>query len=452
MDPLETIPTGMKKELGRAAEIIGRYQRIHLVSHYDADGISSAAIVREALRRLGKETRITIYPTLSVEQMADIRNIRAECVVMTDLGTSYLGQLSGIGWDIVILDHHKPKEVSDVPEREGFSFVNPLTYGIDGSKNACGAAMAFLFALTLDPGNADLAPLAMAGMYGDKQHLGGFESIDKAIVDHALETGIVERYTDLAYPCGMTFNQAMMSCPEPYLKGTTGRSDKVYRFVKSCNLLPTDTPRTVPQESIDLFAEALAEKMRRNGVAEGIIRETFGERYYSERYGMDVSELSSILDGCGRQGDQDLAFASCDSLDFTEASAKAQEYSDLLIESIEPVFERMVTTDNMQYFVQGVHGLGGNIASAIVRYLGDPEKPVISVTDTGAEMLDISSRGTYAQVERGLNLSEALREVADRFGGQGGGHIIAAGASVPRGTGKEFLEALDAFIGVQFGR
>ncbi len=87
-----------------------------------------------------------------------------------------------------------------------------------------------------------------------------------------------------------------------------------------------------------------------------------------------------------------------------------------------------------------------------MRYLGDPEKPVISVTDTGSGLLDVSSRGTNDQVARGLNLSVALREAAARFGGQGGGHIIAAGASVPREHREEFLKALDGYIGEQFKR
>ena len=331
----ESLPPGMKKELERAASIVSQHTKVRLISHYDADGISSAAIVREALRRKGIETSITIYPTLSDEQMADAETIEAECVVMTDLGTSYLQRLSDKGWDIVILDHHKPSEDMNVPDREGFAFVNPLMYGIDGSKNACGAAMAYLFAITMDENNSDLAPLALAGMYGDKQHLGGFQSIDRIIIDDAVASGSLRLIPNLAYPSGMTFYQAMMSCPEPYFKGTTGQADKVTRFIKSCELAMTDTPATVSQERIDGFAEALASRMRRNGVTEEIIKETFGDRYYSERYGMDVSELSSVLDGCGRRGAYGKAFDACDSLDFTEASAESQEYSDRLIETIE---------------------------------------------------------------------------------------------------------------------
>lgn len=452
MSILESLPAGMADGLRRSADIVRKHDSVRIISHYDSDGISSAAIVREALRRLGKRTETTIFPTLSLEQMAVVGTMDAECVVMTDLGTSFLETLARRDWDIVILDHHKPKEESDVPVRSGFAFVNPLLYGIDGSKNACGSAMAYLFAITLDPSNSDLVPLAIAGMYGDKQHLGGFQSIDRLIVDDALASGAVRKVENLAYPSGMTFYQAMMSCPEPYFKGTTGQADKVNRFIKSCEIGMAATPLTVDRQTIDRFAEELAARMRRNGVTEAIIKETFGDRYYSDRYQMDISELSSMLDGCGRSGSYDKAFNACDTLDFTEASIDAQAYSDRLIAAIEPAFGSMVELKNIQYFVINEQGMAGNIASAIVRYLGNPEKPVIGLTVSGKEITDISSRGTPYQIEKGLNLSEAMREVCGDMGGQGGGHVIASGGIIPRGSEDAFLKALDDFIGHQFAR
>lgn len=453
MNPIDYIPADMRKELERAADIVKRHGEVRLVSHFDADGISALAIVREALGRLGKTTEITVYPTLEHEQLDDLDTIDAGCVVMTDLGTSHLRRLSDRGWDIVILDHHKPKEEDfEVPDRDGFVFANPLRNGIDGSKNVCGAGMAYLFALVLDPENGDLAPLAISGMFGDKQHLGGFESIDRAIVDDAVESGTVVPYTNLAYSVGLTFYQAMMSCPEPYFKGTTGQADKVTRFIKSCELNMTDTPAKVSQEKIDAFAEALAARMRRNNVTEDIIKETFGDRYFSPKYGMDVSELSAILDGCGRKGDHMTALSSIDSLDFTEAQASAQEYSDQLISMIEPAFEGLTEMDNIQYFaVEHRKGFAGNIASAIVRYLGNPEKPVIGLTVTDGPETELSSRGTNHQLEKGLNLMEAMKEVCPAFGGSGGGHMIAAGGSITKGKEKDFLKALDEFVGNQFG-
>ena len=165
---------------------------------------------------------------------------------------------------------------------------------------------------------------------------------------------------------------------------------------------------------------------------------------------MDVSELSSVLDGCGRRGAYDKAFDACDSLDFTEASAESQEYADRLIETIEPAFQKMKIMDSIQVFVLTEQGLAGNTASAIVRYLGDPDKPVIGMTITGSGRTDVSSRGTERMISNGLNLAEAMRTVCASVGGQGGGHIIAAGGTIPAGTEEEFIKSLDAFIGNQF--
>ena len=67
-------------------------------------------------------------------------------------------------------------------------------------------------------------------------------------------------------------------------------------------------------------------------------------------------------------------------------------------------------------------------------------------------MTDISSRGTPYQIGKGLNLSEAMREVCGDMGGQGGGHVIASGGIIPRGSEDAFLKALDDFIGHQFAR
>ena len=451
MTPLDNLPAGLKERLEAAAGIVEKHDSFLLISHYDADGISSAQIVRETLARKGKTFSTVIYPTLSDEQMDRTCLMKADCVIMTDLGTSYLNELASKNWDIVILDHHRIPEDILIPSRDGFVFANPMEFGINGSANACASAMAYLFSLTVDPKNTDLAPLAMAGMFGDSQNYGGFESVDLDIVESAVSEGTVRRFTNLAYPTGLTFYQAVMSCSDPYQVGTTGRADKVTRFIKSCELAMTDTPNTVSQERIDAFAEALANRMRRAGVTEAIIADTFGDRYYSERYQMDVSILASILDGCGRRGNHDMAFAACDSMDFTEALLESQAYDESLIGSIEEMSEKVVDLRNIQYFVTDREGLAGNTARAIVRYLGDPEKPVVGVTLTEGRT-DLSSRGTDHQLSEGLNLSLAMRDVCAEFGGQGGGHAIAAGGTIPKGREKEFLEALDRYIGGQFGK
>jgi RecJ-like exonuclease len=52
----------------------------------------------------------------------------------------------------------------------------------------------------------------------------------------------------------------------------------------------------------------------------------------------------------------------------------------------------------------------------------------------------VSIRASRNLSDSGLNLSEVMHDAAAAAGGIGGGHNIAAGAQIPIGKEKEFLE------------
>ncbi|HQN75577.1 MAG TPA: DHHA1 domain-containing protein [Methanomassiliicoccales archaeon] len=54
--------------------------------------------------------------------------------------------------------------------------------------------------------------------------------------------------------------------------------------------------------------------------------------------------------------------------------------------------------------------------------------------------------------EKGVHLGEAMKQAALKVKGVGGGHNVAAGATVPKRKIKAFLEALDKEIGEQKAR
>ena len=61
----------------------------------------------------------------------------------------------------------------------------------------------------------------------------------------------------------------------------------------------------------------------------------------------------------------------------------------------------------------------------------------------------MSSRGSRALVRRGLDLSVVMREASQAVGGDGGGHDVAAGATIPTGERDAFLARADELIGEQ---
>jgi Single-stranded DNA-specific exonuclease len=52
-------------------------------------------------------------------------------------------------------------------------------------------------------------------------------------------------------------------------------------------------------------------------------------------------------------------------------------------------------------------------------------------------------------VEKGLNLSTVMSECTQKVGGSGGGHDVAAGGSIPKGTERQFIELVDQMVGLQ---
>jgi RecJ-like exonuclease len=61
-------------------------------------------------------------------------------------------------------------------------------------------------------------------------------------------------------------------------------------------------------------------------------------------------------------------------------------------------------------------------------------------------------RGTRELVARGLDLAAVMREAAKAVGGEGGGHHVAAGATIPPGREDEFLVIVDRMVAEQLGR
>ena len=85
----------------------------------------------------------------------------------------------------------------------------------------------------------------------------------------------------------------------------------------------------------------------------------------------------------------------------------------------------------------------------------DREKPLIgfaiSRETNGEYKIKASMRTTYETVAKGVNLASAIKRSAAAVGGIGGGHNIAAGATLPLSTEEEFLTILEKEIRNQLG-
>ncbi len=83
-----------------------------------------------------------------------------------------------------------------------------------------------------------------------------------------------------------------------------------------------------------------------------------------------------------------------------------------------------------------------------MQYILDQSKPTLALSSVKGK-IKVSSRGTKHLVSKGLDLSAALKKSAEKLGGIGGGHSVAAGATIAEGKEEEFLKAVDEIVALQ---
>jgi RecJ-like exonuclease len=82
------------------------------------------------------------------------------------------------------------------------------------------------------------------------------------------------------------------------------------------------------------------------------------------------------------------------------------------------------------------------------------DRPIVAFASVDAGEngeVKVSARGSHTLVRQGLDLSTVMREAARSVGGDGGGHDVAAGATIPAGTRAAFIDAADDLVADQLG-
>ena len=129
----------------------------------------------------------------------------------------------------------------------------------------------------------------------------------------------------------------------------------------------------------------------------------------------------------------------------TEKASLANALAAKLIEYTYRVLKDIYEEDSIRYFYAPEGEMTGSISGILSLYLLKQDKPLIGF-NAGSDNTKVSSRGTRKLVQRGLNLSTVMREASTQVGGSGGGHDIAAGAVIPRGKEKQFVELANDMV------
>lgn len=444
-----------------------------VASHIDADGLTSAAVAATALERANVSFSVTFERQLDAAAIADIADAPYDTVLFTDFGSGQLPDITDHdgAFTPIVADHHQPADVTIEYH------CNPLLEGINGASELSGAGTTYLLARALEAegvDNRDLAALAVVGAIGDRQTTDGeLVGANATIAEEGIERGVLDVGTDLAIYGRQTrpLPKLLEYATDVFIPGISNDRGGALRFLEELDLELREngdwrTWSMLSSEEKQALASALVQRAVQAGVSPGKIDELVGTSYVlaDEPTGAavrDASEFSTLLNATARYDRADVGLAVCLG-DRSEALERARtllaDHRRNLSAGIELVEERGV---NQEEHCQWFHA-DGEIRETIVGIVAgmamgtdavDRSLPIIAFAEKEdePEAVKVSARGTGRLVSRGLDLSAVLGEAARSVGGDGGGHDIAAGATVPEGAEEEFLSLADELIGQQLG-
>ena len=352
--------------------------------------------------------------------------------------------------------------------------------GINGASELSGAGASYVLARALadeagtEPpaANRDLAALAVVGAVGDMQAVDGeLVGANAGIVQEGVEAGVLDEGTDLTLYGKQTrpLPKLLEYATEVPIPGISNDEAGAIRFLESLGL---DLKRAgewrtwadLSDDERQTVASALVQRAVERGVPADKIQTLIGTTYTltDESVGTelrDASEFSTLLNATARYERADVGLAVCRG-DRDGALDRAQtllaNHRRNLSEGLTLVQEQGVTReDNVQWFDAGEairETIVGIVAGMALGTAGvDPDKPIFAFASKNDEETKVSARGTGPLVGRGLDLSAVMREASRSVGGDGGGHDIAAGATVPAGEEQAFVDAADAVVADQLG-
>ncbi len=460
-DPLKSlkVPAPMAERFKEAAALVNNCcgaVRIH--SHYDGDGICSAGIVAKAVHRAGKRFHVSMSDVMKKEDVQAIKG-DFELLIITDMGSTYASDISDkvreLGVRGIVLDHHRPEkrdEPFSSPDGTSLLEINPRFHGIDGTNGGSGSTLSFLLAMALSPENADLSIYSLAGSIADRQHVPEFTGLNHGIKELAMEMGLVTGFKGMPLQ-GTNIEDALIRGNEPFIKGVSGDLSGARALLGKLRIDPEKKVDELDEDSVKVLNSFIYVHLLKNGVHPTTVAELFRENLFSHEWG-SLSNLAYMIDSCGRSKQTPLGFEVVwGSKEAFQTAMRVRVDTRKRIQEhlLRTIKEGVHTMDSIQWLEVSEDSLAGTIAGIAHNFLFDHEKPMLALStpENGGGKVKVSSRGSRRLCSKGLDLGAVMREASAMYGGEGGGHDVAAGGSFQEGNTEGFLSMCDMLVGKQ---
>jgi single-stranded-DNA-specific exonuclease len=411
-------------------------KNLQIISHFDTDGITSAAIIIQALKNKDKKFSLKIIKNLTKELIESLD--KEKPVLFLDLASGSLEKIKESNLKkVYIIDHHEINE--EIPIN--VEIINPVLHE---KQLLSSSGLTYLFAKEISIENKKLAKLAILGMIGDQLE----KDIDK-LNKEILEDGEIQRKRGLLiYPSTRPLNRVLEYSSDPFIPGVTGDLKGVLEILREANLGPENGKyKSLMDLTEDEMERLVTAIILRNPENKG--RHIIGDLFLIKIFGKleDAREISAKINACSRNGYPEIAVAYC--MENFAAKRKAEsihtKYKQELLTGIRYAQEAEKIEGNSYVILNAKNQIKDTMIGTITSILSNSLN-----YDVGTIIVGLAKDEENKKVKvsaricgrEGRNVRELLANIMNHFEGEVGGHEFAAGCTLNEEKEIEFLEKL----------
>ncbi len=420
-------------------------KKIHLVSHFDTDGITSATILSKTLKRLSKQFSVKILKQLDEEQIKLFPEDRI--ILLSDLGAGNLESLSKLKNEVFIIDHHELTE--KLPKN--IHILNP--HLLENYENLCSAELVYLISKQISNETKDLSYLAIIGMVGDTMEKEINKTRDKIIkqANVKIKRGL------LIYPSTRPLNKALEYSSRPFIPGVTGNSEGTFELLNEAGI---EKVGKVYKALIDLNKEEMkklvtAVMLRLSSKEKA--SEYIGNLYLIKFFNKieDARELSAMINACSKMGHSEISLMMC--LGSFNARKKAEKiyvkYRQHIISGLKYIDQNHKIEGREYVIINAKDNIKDTIIGTMASILSFSsvykEGTIIVAMAYNENKIKVSTRMAGRKSKSNRNLKNLLDSIINITGGISGGHQNAAGCTIDKAQEEEFINLIKRKLDVE---